>query len=75
MSVVTRCFLLLVRTPVTGLEATLTSAKVPFPKQVMLAGASVRTGMDPKGTLFETLSQTEKGKYGVVSLYAESKKT
>ena len=54
------------RTPVTGLEDMLTSAKVPFPKQVTLAVTRVRTGMDPKGTLFETLSHTEKGKYGMV---------
>ena len=67
-SVVTWCFLLLARAPVTGSEDSLTSAKVPFPKWVTLAGTRVRTGMYQKRTLFETLSQTEDGKYWMTSL-------
>lgn len=62
------CFPLLVWTPVTGSEDGLTSAKAPFPKQVTVAGTRVRAGVYQKQTLFEALSQTEKGKYWMTSL-------
>ena len=54
--------------PVTESQDSLTSAKVPFPKRVTLAGTRVRTGMYQKRALFETRSQTEEGKYWMTCL-------